>query len=1180
MTIKHYTFDFEGFDAGTVIDDELAYAGVTVSSYKSGNPPMIFDTANPTGGDHDLATDNLGKVLILSEDGKGSDPDDEKDGGRIFFDFDSATTVKELTFLDIDDGEKVEVKFYDADGHEIEKFKFYGKDHGGDNAQFTKSFHVDGAFRMEVKLSGSGAIDNLKIAKAPPTELDGIVSGTAGDDVIDAGYDGDPEGDRIDAGDGTRGTVGDQDVVDAGAGDDTIRSGAAEDTIYAGEGDDEVRPGEGDDVVFGGDGADALCGDEGNDVISGAGPNSVADAAAANLIRNGSFEDTSGMTETGYGYVGDGAIPGWDSPDGDDIDVHDDGRGGVEAADGDNWLDLAGSPGNTRVGQDVQGMEEGQPYILSFAAGDSVNDSNAIEVYFGGELIATIDPADGEMERFSFTVFGGQGDGSDRLEFRGLSGDDNVGASVDDVSMVAALLGDDGADDRLFGNDGDDTLFGGAGNDILVGDTGDHSPDTGDDVIYGGDGDDRAFGNGGDDVIFGEDGDDMLRGGAGDDTLIGGDGDDVIKGGDGDDRVHGDAGDDEIYGGDGEDELSGGDGADTIDGGEGDDDIHGNAGADDLSGGAGNDSISGGKGGDAISGGEGDDELRGDQGDDAIDGDAGMDDIDGGAGNDDIDGGEGDDTIEGGRGNDEIDGGDGDDTITDRGGRDTVRGGEGDDVIDVSGPFDPADGIGLPDIGYPGAYPADADPDDDIDFVDGGAGNDTIRTGDDADTILGGTGDDTIDAGIDDDVIDGGEGDDRIVGGEGNDKIDGGAGDDTIYAGNDPDKVPDSVNIPDDEGDLRPGDNEDGPGQATGNDVVRGGDGDDTIFGADDNDRLFGDAGDDFIDGEIDDDFIDGGTGDDTLLGGQGDDEVLGGEGDDVIAGGGGDDLIDGGEGADTLSGGADRDDFVNVNAGDTVDGGTDGDDFDTLFLGGVGRYRIENETVDSDGNSTSGTVVLLNEDGSVKTGPDGHPQTIEFAEIEAIVPCFTPGTRIATPAGERLVEELRAGDRVITRDNGIQEIGWIGAKALDYAALQANPHLKPILVKAGALGGGLPERDMLVSPQHRMLVQSEAAQLYFEEREVLVPAKHLVNGDTIRTAQALGTTYLHFMFERHEVVLSDGAWTESFQPGDYTLKGLDGAARGELMEVFPEISEAAGRRGYGAARRTLKAHEAKLLKA
>jgi hypothetical protein len=78
--------------------------------------------------------------------------------------------------------------------------------------------------------------------------------------------------------------------------------------------------------------------------------------------------------------------------------------------------------------------------------------------------------------------------------------------------------------------------------------------------------------------------------------------------------------------------------------------------------------------------------------------------------------------------------------------------------------------------------------------------------------------------------------------------------------------------------------------------------------------------------------------------------------------------------------------------------------------------------------------------------------------------------------------------------------------------------------------------------------------------------------------AETLGTTYLHFMFDHHEVVLSDGAWTESFQPGDYTLKGIGNAQRSEILELFPELKDQAGIEGYAAARRTLKKHEAQML--
>ena len=535
----------------------------------------------------------------------------------------------------------------------------------------------------------------------------------------------------------------------------------------------------------------------------------------------------------------------------------------------------------------------------------------------------------------------------------------------------------------------------------------------------------------------------------------------------------------------------------------------------------------------------GDDTLIGEDGDDTLLGEDGNDVLDGGPGNDSIEGGPGDDTITGGAGND------------------TVFGGEGNDLIDtsapVSGTLPP-----LPDLGFPGLFPADSDPEDDRDFVSGGDGNDTIFTGDDRDTIFGDAGNDFIDGGIDADEIDGGDGNDTIIGGEGSDTITGGAGDDLIFGGLDP-SLPDELNIPDDT-DLV---------TDNGRDFIDGGDGNDTIFGQDDDDTILGGAGDDMIDGGIDDDLIDGGSGNDTLIGDPGDDTILGGTGDD---------LISGGEGADSLLGGDDRDVFIDVGAGDTIDGGTgdstdDGidDDFDTLDLRGLGRFEIVGETVDPDGDSTSGTVNFLAADDSVSG-------TLEFSEIENLIPCFTPGTLIATPRGEKLVEELQLGDRVITRDNGLQEIRWIGHRALGAQDLQNAPHLKPVLIRAGALGHGLPERDMLVSPQHRLLLNSERAALYFEEREVLAAAKHLTGMEGVDQVEASGTTYIHFMFDQHEVVLSNGAWTESFQPGEQVLDGMGAEQRDEIFDLFPELREAQGIEAYQAARRSLKKHEARLL--
>ncbi len=614
-----------------------------------------------------------------------------------------------------------------------------------------------------------------------------------------------------------------------------------------------------------------------------------------------------------------------------------------------------------------------------------------------------------------------------------------------------------------------------------------------------------------DGIVEGTDGDDVIQAVTYLDDPEG----DVIDGGDA--ILPGEAPQDDI--------VFAGNGNDIVNAGEGDDEVYGEDGDDTLNGGAGDDYLSGGEGADILSGGEGNDTLDAGQGGDELYGEEGDDLLLGGPGPDLLDGGEGDDDIRGGNASDIIIGGDG---------SDTVQGNDGDDVIDTSG------GSPRPDLGYPGLFPADTDPNDDIDFVDGGAGDDTITTGDDADTIFGGTGNDTIDGGIDADTIDGGEGDDRIVGGEGSDIIDGGAGDDTIYAGIDPDLgLPDNLDIPD-AIDLVPN---------NGMDVVNGGDGNDTIFGADDDDVLNGDAGDDFIDGGIDDDTITGGTGDDTLVGGEGADDISGGDDADTF-------LVGAGEGI-----------------GDVIDGGTGGNDFDTLDLTGSGPLRIVGETVDADGDSTSGTIEFLDGVGGAVIG------TLEFSEIENIVPCFTPGTSIATPRGEMLVEDLQVGDKIITRDNGIQEIRWIGAKRMDGRELQNNPHLQPVLIQKGSLGNGLPERDMLVSPNHRMLVNNDRVSLYFEENEVLVSAKHLVNPtEGVQSINSMGTTYIHFMFDNHEVVLSNGAWTESFQPGDYSLKGIGNAQRNEIFELFPELQGQKGREAYASARLTLKKHEARML--
>lgn len=612
----------------------------------------------------------------------------------------------------------------------------------------------------------------------------------------------------------------------------------------------------------------------------------------------------------------------------------------------------------------------------------------------------------------------------------------------------------------------------------------------------------------------------------------------------------------------------------------------------------GNDTVEAGLGDDTVSGGEGDDLLSGEDGDDSLSGDAGNDELRGGDGNDTLDGGIGADTLIGGAGDDVADGGRENDVITTGTGSDSVTGGTGDDMIDTRATPSTGDTTGPGDVSSPATfvnggridadvfptrpgvvdplngYDEDPDPNNDRDSVDGGAGNDTIRTGDDADTIQGGAGDDQIYSGIDDDLVSGDDGNDYIFDVQGSDTIYGGAGDDRIIAGTNT-----FTDLPGDP-DLPLGYEDGDPNPNDGRDLVDGGAGNDWIAGGDDRDTLLGGEGNDTIDGGDDRDLIEGGAGADSLIGDEGMDTISGGDGDDTIIGG---------DGADSLTGGDGRDLFVGGTIGDVIDGGDgpagvrpDGtaNDYDTLDLRGSmpvgGAMRVTYTSADQE----DGFVEYFNAPatGTGKYDAVNYAGRLDFTEIEKIVPCFTPGTVIATPIGERLVEDLKVGDRIITRDNGVQEIRWIGTRALTGHQLARAPHLRPVLIQAGSLGNGLPEHDMLVSPNHRLLINNDKTALYFDEREVLAAAKHLTRLQGIGNVDVLGVTYVHFMFDQHEVVLSNGSWTESFQPGKMALDGLGGAQRKELFELFPELQNEQGVEAYGAARRTLKKHEARML--
>ncbi len=492
---------------------------------------------------------------------------------------------------------------------------------------------------------------------------------------------------------------------------------------------------------------------------------------------------------------------------------------------------------------------------------------------------------------------------------------------------------------------------------------------------------------------------------------------------------------------------------------------------------------------------------------------------------DTVSGGLGDDLIEAGLGADLLSGDDGNDSLLGEAGNDLLSGGIGSDSL-VGGDGD--------------------------DSLDGGAG---------ADTLMGGIGNDSMFGGADNDVMSGDSGNDGMFGGDGADSISGGAGNDTINFGAGDDSVfgGDGNDLIDDIGGI----------QLAGANRVEGGAGNDTIYTGEGSDSVYGDAGVDF------------------LLGENGNDQLFGGADNDDLSGGTGNDSLYGGTGADTISGGDDRDTvamvFGDASGSEFVDGGSGAgtsSDNDTLTVdlagiggGGPGAGWTRIDIVYDPLNGENGTITFFG------PGPTFTViGTLTFTDIEnLVVVCFTPGTMILTERGEVAVEALSAGDMVLTRDNGLQPLRWIGQRALTLVDLMVNPELQPVRIGRESLGDGGPTRDMLVSPQHRVLLEGARAEMLFGEAEVLVAAKHLLG--TVGVSRALpgeGVTYIHLLFDRHEIVCSDGIWTESFQPAGRTLSSLDAAARDEVLVLFPNL--AVDNDNFAAARLSLKAHEAKVL--
>ena len=231
-----------------------------------------------------------------------------------------------------------------------------------------------------------------------------------------------------------------------------------------------------------------------------------------------------------------------------------------------------------------------------------------------------------------------------------------------------------------------------------------------------------------------------------------------------------------------------------------------------------------------------------------------------------------------------------------------------------------------------------------------------------------------------------------------------------------------------------------------------------------------------------------------------------------------------------------------------------------------------------------SGQTVELNADGTITVVGDGDIEEINFTyAVESStgqsdvgfvtlnsVPCFVRGSRILCERGEVPVEQLRAGDLVLTRDEGMQPLRWVG-----HREVEGTGDFAPIRIAAGTFGD---HHELWLSPLHRVLIRDSLAELLFGEREVLVAAKDLVNDKSVQRVPVASVDYFHLLFDRHQVIISEGLPTESFLPGPQVKNSFEAEIVHEICALFPEIDPLSVEGYSPAARRMLRGYEAKAL--
>lgn len=266
-------------------------------------------------------------------------------------------------------------------------------------------------------------------------------------------------------------------------------------------------------------------------------------------------------------------------------------------------------------------------------------------------------------------------------------------------------------------------------------------------------------------------------------------------------------------------------------------------------------------------------------------------------------------------------------------------------------------------------------------------------------------------------------------------------------------------------------------------------------------------------------------------------------------------------------------DGVIGVGQGDTVGGFA----VSSVWVGDTITVRINGQNVLITGVTfyrVGAPAVFVPTDGTTLVQSSFRSSTFVQTSTEYTlppVPCFVAGTMIFTSKGQRAVETLQPGDMLLTRDCGMRPVRWVGQVTVDGRGRYA-----PIRFMPEVCGNS---RTLLVSPNHRMLITGWKAEMYFGEHEILIPAKKLVNGDTVCSAPCEQVTYVHLLLDRHEVIYAEGAATESLHPGDF-LMASPSDTKSEILTLFPELATDIGRAHWKSVRCIARSREAVLLAA